>query len=144
MKIFKKYKIKIYKSIYNYKKTIFCIKRKKFYIFSYEELLRQKIILFLILEKMYKLYDIYVEKYIKIKKKINKIDILVYKKKKPYLIIECKSPKKKITKKNFYQLLQYGNVLKNKYFFLTNGIENIFFKIKKKKIIFIKKIPKKY
>ncbi|WGH26544.1 MAG: type I restriction enzyme HsdR N-terminal domain-containing protein [Candidatus Shikimatogenerans bostrichidophilus] len=136
----KKYKIKIYKSPFNNYKTIFCIKRKKFYLLKSEEILRQKIILFLIKKKKYNLYDIEVEKKIIKKKKIYKIDILIKKKNIPYIIIECKSPKKKITKNNFYQLLNYSNYLNNKYFYLTNGNENYLIKKKKKKIIFIKKI----
>ncbi|WGH28044.1 MAG: type I restriction enzyme HsdR N-terminal domain-containing protein [Candidatus Shikimatogenerans bostrichidophilus] len=143
-KFIKKKKIKIYKSYLNKKKTIFCLKRKKFIIFNKEELLRQKIILFLIKKKMYNLYDIEVEKFIIYNKKINKIDILVKKNKKPYIIIECKTPKKNIIKKDFYQILQYSNYYNNKYLLLTNGIENIYFKKEKNnKINFIKDIPKK-
>ncbi|WGH27043.1 MAG: type I restriction enzyme HsdR N-terminal domain-containing protein [Candidatus Shikimatogenerans bostrichidophilus] len=140
----KKKKIKIYKSPLNKKKTIFCIKRKKFYLLNNEELLRQKIIFFLIKVKMYNLYDIEVEKIFKKKNNKIKIDILVNKKKKPYIIIECKTSKKCIIKKNFYQLLQYSNYLNNKYLLLTNGIENIFLKKKKNnKLIFINDIPNK-
>ncbi|WGH27555.1 MAG: type I restriction enzyme HsdR N-terminal domain-containing protein [Candidatus Shikimatogenerans bostrichidophilus] len=136
----KKYKIKIYKSPFNKYKTIFCIKRKKFFLFKNEEILRQKIILFLIKKKKYNLYDIEVEKKIIIKKKIHKIDILIKKKNIPYIIIECKSPKNKITKNNFYQLLNYSNYFNNKYFYLTNGNENFYIKKKNNKIKFIKKI----
>ncbi|MDH3004849.1 MAG: type I restriction enzyme HsdR N-terminal domain-containing protein [Candidatus Shikimatogenerans sp. JK-2022] len=138
----KKYKIKIYKSIYYKKPTIFCIKRKKFYKFSNEELLRQKIILFLIFKKKYNLYNIFVEKKIKIKNKKYRIDILVKKNNKPYLIIECKSPQKKITKKNFKQLLNYRKAIKSKFFYLTNEKQNFIFFKNKKKIKKIKKIPK--
>lgn len=129
---------------YKYKNTIFCIVRKKFYIFSYEELLRQKIILYLIFKKMYNIYNIYVEQYLYIKNKIYIIDILIIKKKLPYLIIECKTPKKKINYSNINQLLQYCTLLNAKYSFLTNGIDNIILKIKKDKIIFIKDIPKNF
>lgn len=140
----KKYKIKIYKSIYYKKPTIFCIKRKKFYKFSNEELLRQKIILFLIFKKKYNLYNIFVEKKIKIKNKKYRIDILVKKNNKPYLIIECKSPQKKITKKNFKQLLNYRKAIKSKFFYLTNEKQNFIFFKNKKKIKKIKFILNKY
>ncbi|WGH25561.1 MAG: type I restriction enzyme HsdR N-terminal domain-containing protein [Candidatus Shikimatogenerans bostrichidophilus] len=127
-------------------KKIFCIKRKKFYNFSYEELLRQKIILFLIFKKKYNLKNILIEKSIKIKKKKFRIDIIVLSKNKPYIIIECKSPKKKINKKNIKQLLIYGNLIKTKYFFLTNKINNIIFYKYKNNFTFINQLPslKKY
>ncbi|WGH25102.1 MAG: type I restriction enzyme HsdR N-terminal domain-containing protein [Candidatus Shikimatogenerans bostrichidophilus] len=135
-------KIKIYKSIFNNYKTIFCIIRKKFYIFSYEELLRQKIILYLILIKGYNISNISVEEFLYIKNRIYKIDILVKKKNYPYFIIECKSPRIKINHNNFNQILQYGKILNNKYYLLTNKIDHIIFKIKKNKLFFIKNIPK--
>ncbi|WGH25284.1 MAG: type I restriction enzyme HsdR N-terminal domain-containing protein [Candidatus Shikimatogenerans bostrichidophilus] len=139
---FLKKKIKIYKSIFNNYKTIFCIIRKKFYIFSYEELLRQKIILYLILVKGYNISNISVEEFLYIKNQIYKIDILVKKNNYPYIIIECKSPKIKINNNNLNQILQYGNILNNKYYLLTNSIDHIIFKIKKTKLIFIKNFPK--
>lgn len=135
----KKYKIKIFK--FNFKKTIFCLKRKKFLVFNYEELLRQKIIFFLIIEKMYKLQNIYVEKYFNIKDKIYKVDILIKKKKQNYIIIECKTPLKKINNNNINQILNYGKILNTKYFYLTNEIENIIFKINNNNFFFLKDIP---
>ncbi|MDH3005026.1 MAG: type I restriction enzyme HsdR N-terminal domain-containing protein [Candidatus Shikimatogenerans sp. JK-2022] len=139
-KLYNYLKFKDIKSIYN-NQTIFCLKRKKYFIFSYEELLRQKIILFLILEKGYNIYNISVEEYFLINNKKYRIDILVKKNKLPYMIIECKSPKIKIINNNFNQILEYGNIINNKYYLLTNETNSILFKILKKKIIFIKKIP---
>ncbi|MDH3004272.1 MAG: type I restriction enzyme HsdR N-terminal domain-containing protein [Candidatus Shikimatogenerans sp. JK-2022] len=133
--------IKIY-NILN--KVIYCIKRKKFYNYSFEEYLRQQIILFLIFKKGYKLSNIHVEKIFSYKKKIYKIDILIIINKYPYLIIECKSPNIKINYNNFNQILIYGKILKPKYYYLTNKIDNFIFKIKNNKIFFIKKIPKNY
>ncbi|BDT61592.1 MAG: restriction endonuclease subunit R [Flavobacteriales endosymbiont of Rhyzopertha dominica] len=135
-----KYKIKLYKSLFNNYKNIFCIKRKKFIIYSEEELLRQKILLFLINKKKYKLYNIKIEKKIFLNyNKYYKIDILVNNN----ILIECKSPKFKINKINFYQLFKYSNFLKINYLFLTNGIENIIFKINllNNKIKYVKDIP---
>ncbi|WOX79209.1 type I restriction enzyme HsdR N-terminal domain-containing protein [Candidatus Shikimatogenerans bostrichidophilus] len=134
----KKYKIKIYKTPFNFKKTIFCIKRKKFLLFNYEEILRQKIILYLIHEKNYNLYNIEIEKIIYNQNKIYIIDIFV---KTNNILIECKSPNKKLTKNNIYQLFNYSNYINIKYFILTNGIENIFLKKKLNNIKIINDIP---
>ncbi|MDH3004457.1 MAG: type I restriction enzyme HsdR N-terminal domain-containing protein [Candidatus Shikimatogenerans sp. JK-2022] len=121
------------------KNKIYCLKRKKIFLFSNEEYLRQNLLLYLIKKKGYNISNIYVEK--KFNKKKYRIDILIKKKNIPYLIIECKSPKLKIINNYLNQILKYGNILKPKYYYLTNKIDNILFKIKNKKIYFIKNIP---
>ncbi|MDH3003782.1 MAG: type I restriction enzyme HsdR N-terminal domain-containing protein [Candidatus Shikimatogenerans sp. JK-2022] len=141
-KYIKKKKIKIFKSFINNKKNIFCIKRKKLILYRKEELLRQKILLFLIKKKKYNINNINIEKKIFYKKKIYKIDILIKKKNKPYILIECKNPNNYIINKNFFQLFKYSNFYNFKYLCLINGKINYLFKIKNNNIINIKDIPK--
>ncbi|WGH24921.1 MAG: type I restriction enzyme HsdR N-terminal domain-containing protein [Candidatus Shikimatogenerans bostrichidophilus] len=123
------------------KKMIYCIKRKKFYLCTLEEYLRQKILLYLIIKKGYNLYNIFVEEYFIFNYKNYKIDILIKKNNKPFFLIECKSPINKINYYNIHQILHYGSILNCKYFFLTNQTNNFIFLKKNNKIKFLKTIP---
>lgn len=61
---------------------------------------------------------------------INKrVDIIIYKKKLPYIIIECKSPYIKISKKIINQLLLYNSMIFSKYIIATNGVTSISYEI---------------
>ncbi|WGH27376.1 MAG: type I restriction enzyme HsdR N-terminal domain-containing protein [Candidatus Bostrichicola ureolyticus] len=126
----------------NNKKFIYCIIRKKKYLLTQEELVRQHVIKFLVLEKGYSLSGIAVEVPILVNNIRRRIDIVVYKCAIPYIIIECKSPKNIIPSQNdFNQILIYNLVIKSHYLMITNGIQHVFFIKKNKKFIFLKKIP---
>lgn len=127
--------------MYN-KKYIFCKIRKKFFILKPEECIRQNIIQFLIKKKKYNLSNIRVEITIFFKKIKKRLDIIVYKNKKPYLLIECKAPNIIISQNVFNQINQYNLKIKSKYLMISNGLKHFIYKIKKKKMIFLKKIPK--
>ncbi|WGH24552.1 MAG: type I restriction enzyme HsdR N-terminal domain-containing protein [Candidatus Shikimatogenerans bostrichidophilus] len=136
---YKKRSIKVYKyNLFNY---IYCIKRNRYYILTNEEYIRQIILLYLIYIKGYNISSIYLENKIKIKNKIFKIDILIVRNNLPYILIECKTYKRKINYLNIDQILKYGNHLNIKYYWLTNIYNNIIFYKKKRKIIFLKEIP---
>ncbi|WGH24735.1 MAG: type I restriction enzyme HsdR N-terminal domain-containing protein [Candidatus Shikimatogenerans bostrichidophilus] len=136
---FKIRKVKIYK--YNSFKFIYCLKRKRYYILTNEEYIRQKILLYLIYIKKYDISNIYLENKIKIKNKVFKIDILIKNNNKPYIIIECKTYKNKIKYIDLDQIIKYGSIMKIKFYWLTNKFNNLIFYKKKNKIIFIKEIP---
>ncbi|XBT18541.1 MAG: type I restriction enzyme HsdR N-terminal domain-containing protein [Candidatus Shikimatogenerans sp. Tder] len=100
------------------KKYIFCIKRKKYIIFNNEEIIRQNILYYIIYIKKINRKKIIVEK--KIKKQ--KIDILIIKNNKPYILIECKNNNININIKYFKQILKYNKYIKSKYIYIYNGI----------------------
>ncbi|WP_185871626.1 type I restriction enzyme HsdR N-terminal domain-containing protein [Blattabacterium cuenoti] len=122
---------------------IFCVIRKKFYLFTQEEVIRQYIIFLLKKLKNYKNSNIWVEYPLKINKLNKRLDILVQLKKKPHILIECKTPKISITQKTFDQISIYNQTVKAPFLMVSNGVKNFIFQIDKykKKFFFLKKIP---
>ncbi|UOQ38233.1 Type I restriction enzyme R protein N terminus [Candidatus Karelsulcia muelleri] len=127
---------------FNGKMYVFCLIRKKYYLLTKEELVRQKIIYYLIKNRGYNVHEIYVEFHSTFYNIKNRIDILVLKKKRPFIMVECKSPEVKISSKSFDQIMKYYLRFKSQYLVLTNGIKNIIFEFKNNGIEFLKKIPK--
>ncbi|WP_204098323.1 type I restriction enzyme HsdR N-terminal domain-containing protein [Candidatus Karelsulcia muelleri] len=139
-----KFQLKNKLKTFNGKRYGFCLIRKKYYLLTKEELVRQKIIYYLIKNRGYKVQEIYVEfnsTFYNIK---NRLDILVIKKKRPFLIVECKSPEVNISSKSFDQIMKYYLRFKSQYLVLTNGIKTIIFEFKNDGIEFLKQIPKNF
>ncbi|BAO66424.1 type I restriction enzyme HsdR N-terminal domain-containing protein [Candidatus Karelsulcia muelleri] len=135
-------KYNFYYKYYNNNTYIYCIIRNKYYIFTKEEFIRQNILYHLIINKGYDISSIFVEKYFIFNKVKKRIDIIVYNKKKPYILIECKSSCI-FSQKVFDQIIKYFFFLKSNYLIITNYINYLIFKIDKKnnRILFFNKIP---
>ncbi|WDE42271.1 type I restriction enzyme HsdR N-terminal domain-containing protein [Candidatus Karelsulcia muelleri] len=129
---------------FNGKLYVFCLIRKKYCLLTKEEVVRQQLISYLIKNRGYNVNEIYVEFKYSIHNMTNKIDIIVFKKKRPFIIVECKSNDVNISYKYFDQILKYYLIIKSKYLVLTNGIKNIIFGFQNNAndIEFFKKIPK--
>jgi len=124
---------------------IFDILRKKNVVLTPEEWVRQNYIQFLISEKKYPKSLIAIEKQLKINNLIKRTDILIFDKNGlPYIIVECKSPKVKITQDVFDQIAKYNLKLKAKYLIVTNGIKHFYCQMdhQQMKYDFLKEIPK--
>ncbi|MGX7593621.1 type I restriction enzyme HsdR N-terminal domain-containing protein [Candidatus Karelsulcia muelleri] len=143
-----KQKQKQYEATFNGKRYVFCLIRNKYYLFTKEELVRQKIIYYLITNRGYNVHDIYVEFHSTFSNIKYRLDILVIKNNRPFIIVECKSPEIKISSKSFDQIMRYYLRFKTQYLVLTNGIKNIIFELKHNVngtgigIEFLKQIPK--
>lgn len=123
---------------------IFDILRKKNVVLTPEEWVRQNYIQFLISEKKYPKSLIAIEKQLKINNLIKRTDILIFDKNGlPYIIVECKSPKVKITQDVFDQIAKYNLKLKAKYLIVTNGIKHFYCQMdhQQMKYDFLKEIP---
>ena len=102
---------------------IFCPIRNKYLVLQPEELVRQLLLLFFIKEKKYAKSRIAVEKLLIINDLRRRFDILIYDKHtKPFLLIECKAPKVKITQSAFEQVAQYNLALQVPYLVVSNGL----------------------
>ncbi|MGX7593051.1 type I restriction enzyme HsdR N-terminal domain-containing protein [Candidatus Karelsulcia muelleri] len=126
----------------NGKVYVCCLIRKKYYILTKEELVRQQLISYLIKNRGYKVKEIYVEFKYYLQNMKKSIDIIVFKKTRPLILIECKASK--ISYKDFDQIMKYYLIFKSKYLVITNGMKNIVFGFQKNAndIEFFKKIPK--
>jgi len=105
-------------------RLIFCVIRKKYLVLQPEELVRQLTIHYLITNRKYNRNNIHVERGLTVNGLYRRTDIIVYDEKVvPYLLVECKRPKVKITQAVFDQIARYNLTLKVKYLLVTNGID---------------------
>ena len=126
------------------KQLIFDKIRKKYVVLTPEEWVRQSFIEYLIVEKKYPISLIAVEKQVVVNKLKKRFDILIFDKKGNHnIIIECKSPKIKITQETFDQISRYNLQLKAEYLIVTNGLEHYYctLDILNEQYSFLKNIP---
>ena len=126
------------------KALIFDEIRKKFIVLKPEEWVRQHCLKFLIEEKKYPKSLINVEKSLKINNLTKRYDIVVYNSDGSILlIIECKSPKIKISQDTFDQIARYNLILKASYLMVTNGLNHYYCNIdfENESYNFLKEIP---
>lgn len=107
------------------KRFIFCSIRKKYLVLQPEELVRQLTIEYLVDDRNYSKNSIHVERGLSVNGLTRRSDILIYDSEvNPYLLVECKAPKVKITQAVFDQIARYNLTLKVKYLLVTNGIDS--------------------
>lgn len=139
---FKSYQLKI-KNNEN-KQYVFDEIRKKNILLTPEEWVRQNCIQFLIHEKKYPKSLISVEKKLSVNSLTKRYDIVVFNSDKTIiLLVECKSPKVKISQNTFDQISRYNLAFKSKYLMVTNGLRNYFCEIDyvNNKCFFLKELP---
>lgn len=126
------------------KTLIFDKIRKRYFVLTPEEWVRQHFVRFLIEEKKYPTSLIALEKQLTVNKRKKRTDILVFNNKGNHnIIIECKAPTIKITQATFDQIARYNLKLKANYLIVTNGLEHFYCKMDfaKETYIFLKEIP---
>ena len=105
------------------KRKIFDPIRKKWLILLPEELCRQLVVVYLLEEKKYSSNRIRVEQQVMVNGRPKRADIIVYDAAlKPWLLVECKSPKVKVDFTTFEQAAMYNMVLGVPFVAVTNGI----------------------
>jgi hypothetical protein len=82
-----------------------------------------------------------VEKEIKLGELSKRFDIVVFKNEEAWMIIECKEAKVALNEKTMDQILQYQQVLRAKYLFMSNGHETIGTKIESGKLQALQNFP---
>lgn len=130
----------------NEKQTlIFDNLRKKYFVLTPEEWVRQHFVQFIIEEKKYPVSLIALEKQLVVNNLKKRTDIVIYNKLGvPDIIVECKAPHIKISQDTFDQIARYNLKLKAKYLIVTNGIEHYFCRMdfENETYIFLNDIPK--
>ena len=125
------------------KTFIFDFVRKRYFLLTPEEWVRQHVLHFLVSNKIPKTH-IAVEKKITINNLNKRFDVVVFDRNyNPLMIIECKSPSVEINQDVFDQISIYNLKIRSKFLMITNGLNNLYFKIdeKNKSHIFVKEFP---
>ena len=128
----------------NGKVKIFDPIRKKYLVAAPEESVRQLLTLYLLEDLSYSKNAISIEKMLIVNGLQKRFDILVYDENtKPFLIVECKSPKIKITDDVFRQAAVYNFELQAPYLVVCNGLETYCCKMdyEKKSFEFLENLP---
>ena len=109
---------------------IFDIIRKKWFLLTKEEWVRQHCIHFLVYNKEYPISLINVEKKILVNGLTKRYDIVVYSQTAEVIIlVECKGYNVNIDQDGFDQSSKYNLKLKSKYLMVSNGLSHFFFSI---------------
>lgn len=96
--------------------------RSKWLVLQPEEIVRQLMVQYLIGEKNYNKNRIRLEQGLLVNGLSKRCDILIYDNDiKPFLLVECKSPKVPISQATFEQIANYNLPLQVKYLVVTNG-----------------------
>ena len=126
------------------KTEIFDSIRRRFFILTPEEWVRQNFIQYLIQEKQFPASLMAVEKGLKLNGMQKRTDIVQYNKQgRPVLIVECKAPGIKLSQDTFDQAARYNMTLQVDYLIITNGLEHYACRMNysKHKVEFLKEIP---
>jgi len=127
------------------KLSIYDINRKKFVVLTPEEWVRQNMVQYLIIELRYPASLIKIEGSLRFNNRIKRSDIVVYNRNgNPFLIVECKSYKTKITQLTFDQVAVYNQSIMAEFILVTNGMQHFCCNMdfEKNKIEFVDEIPK--
>ncbi len=142
---FPEYDFKLKK--HNGKWQIFDPVRKKYYVLTPEEWVRQHTLHYLITDKKYPVQWIAVEKELQINQTKRRFDIVVFNRQMtPEILVECKAPNVAVTQKTFDQANQYNWLLKAPYLFLTNGLKHYICQIdfEANQFKFLKELPENH
>lgn len=110
-------------------KLLWAIIRKRWLIITPEEMIRQCVLHFLIIDRGYSSSLISVEKTITFYQLKKRYDIVVYNKKvEPLILIECKSSDTPLNQSAQEQIAIYDQIINGQLIWLTNGHSNIVLK----------------
>lgn len=123
---------------------VFCTIRKKWLVLQPEEFVRQLLLHFLIGDMRYNRNRITVERGVKINDADRRTDILVFDRDmRPFLLVECKAPKVRLSTDTFRQASNYNGALTVPYLMISNGRESVVANIDydKKDYAFMDRVP---
>ncbi|MBZ9626725.1 type I restriction enzyme HsdR N-terminal domain-containing protein [Psychroflexus sp. CAK1W] len=126
------------------KPAIFSILRKKYFVLTPEEWVRQHCVKYLISEKNYSVSLLNEERQIHLNGISKRYDIVGFKPDGAIeLVVECKAPHIDINQETFDQIARYNMVLKAEYLMITNGLKHYFCQMdyKKETYVFLETLP---
>ena len=135
-----KYSFRFKKSLLD-EPLIFDSIRKKWFVLTSEEWVRQNLIRFLIDSEGFPESQFKIETGVKINENQKRSDILIYKDGIPTVLVECKALKIKLDQSVLDQALNYNQKYNCNYILISNGIKHIFFYSKENEIIQLTNFP---
>ena len=109
---------------------------------SPEEWVRQHALHYLRDQLRYPANKIAVEHSLLVNRKANRTDILVFNPQfEPWMIVECKEPNVKLSKKTFEQAARYNLVLKAPFLAITNGLSLVAAQVTENETGFLPEMP---
>lgn len=117
---------------------IYDVVRKSWFLLTPEEWVRQHWIHYYTISKGYSTSALITEKKLKVNGLTKRIDLLITKKTKPEILVECKAPSVKLTEKTFEQMARYNSVIGAEQIVLSNGLQHIFAEFKDGNYTFVK------
>jgi len=99
--------------------------RKKWFVLTPEEWVRQNLNKFLIKSKCYPESMFQIESGLMVNRNKKRSDVVVFKNGSPYILIECKAPNIKLNELVFDQATTYNLKLNCPYIILSNGLKHL-------------------
>ena len=126
----------------NGKVYVWCAIRKLDLLCTPEEWVRQHVLHYLINEKKIPIGLIVAEYSLDYNGVNKRADIVVLnRRQKPVLIVECKAPEIAVNDKVMFQIAQYNAKLNANFLFLTNGLKHIACKVNEESIVYLDELP---
>lgn len=104
---------------------IYDLPRKSWLLLTPEEWVRQHWIHYFLNVKGYSTSALITEKKLELNGLTKRIDLLITRKTKPEILVECKAPGIKLTEKTFEQIARYNSIIGVKKIILSNGLHHI-------------------
>lgn len=106
------------------KRYLFDPIRKTYLVLTPEEMVRQLLIQYFLAERNVSKNRLALERALKVNKMTRRWDLMIYTQDMtPWLLVECKAPKVKITQSVFEQISAYNLSLRVPYLLVTNGMD---------------------
>lgn len=116
---------------------IYDVVRKLWITLTPEEWVRQHWIHYFLQNKGYSTSALIVEKKVELNGLTKRLDLLITEKTQPKILVECKAPQVKLTKKTFEQTARYNSVLGAEKIILSNGLHHILAEHREGNYVFI-------
>ena len=121
---------------------VFCLVRKRWFVITPEEWVRQNFLLYLTEVMGFQLSLIAIEKQIIVGEVKRRFDIVVYENTmQPLILVECKEMGVEINEKVLHQAINYFSVVQSRFILITNGVQTYGFEKKGNQIVAITQLP---
>ena len=124
------------------RRFVFCQVRKKYLVLTPEEWVRQNLVSYLNQDLSYPLSLMKVEREVKGGNRLKRADLIICNSNgEPQMLIECKAPTEKLSKKTFFQVGRYNRELNAPLLMISNGLQHFCCKLIENEFQFLETIP---